>query len=56
MYKLSHDFLNKWEGYLRKQWSNFAADRSFDELSTYYPLEQMRRAIKKNIGAQNGRK
>lgn len=51
-YPLRHEFLNKWEAYLRKQWGDFYKDQSMDGLSSYYPLEKMRTLIRSNIESQ----
>lgn len=44
-YKLAVGFYEKWERYLRKQWNDFYPGRPFDELKTYYPIDEMREKI-----------
>lgn len=41
-YEISSGFYGRLERYLRKQWSDFYPSRPFEELSTYYPIEQVR--------------
>lgn len=49
-YPLRHDFVNKWEAYLRKQWNDFNKDRPFEEIFSYYPFEKMRALLRRNLG------
>jgi hypothetical protein len=39
--QLNHDFYEKWEKYLRKQWNDFYPNGLFDELKSYYPADDM---------------
>jgi hypothetical protein len=48
-YCLHSEFLPKWEGYLRKQWSEFTGNQSFEDFSSYYPFDKVYQAIKSNI-------
>jgi hypothetical protein len=52
-YNLTQDFPFKWESYIKKQWGEFTNDQSLEKLSAYYPIESVRHAIEKNIGASN---
>ncbi len=45
-YKLSENFQEKWEKYLRHQWKSFFPERSFDELGSYYPIDSAREQIR----------
>lgn len=49
-YRLHAGFLRPWEGYLRKQWSEFTGDQPFEGISEYYPFDKIYQAIKANIG------
>jgi glycosyltransferase involved in cell wall biosynthesis len=44
-YKLTPEFLTKWEEYLRQQWNEFFPNRSFDEINVYYPFDEMKTMI-----------
>jgi len=47
-YKLDAEFQEKWEKYLRQQWNDFYPNRPFDELKSYYPVDEMRERILNN--------
>jgi ubiquinone/menaquinone biosynthesis C-methylase UbiE len=44
-YRLSSDFHEKWEKYLRKLWNDFYPERPFDELKGYYPVDDMKKKV-----------
>jgi glycosyltransferase involved in cell wall biosynthesis len=48
-YKLTPEFLRKWEEYLRQQWNDFYPNRSFDEIKGYYPFDEMKQRIVDSI-------
>jgi glycosyltransferase involved in cell wall biosynthesis len=52
-YKLAPEFLEKWEKYLRQQWDEFFPNRSFDELKSYYPFDEMKNLILTARGQSN---
>jgi lipopolysaccharide biosynthesis protein/glycosyltransferase involved in cell wall biosynthesis len=52
-YRLHAGFAQKWETYLRDQWSDFTGGESFDKISKYYPFEAMKNVILQSDGAQH---
>ena len=48
-YALSASFYEKWDQYLRNQWTQFFNDRPFDELRLYYPIDDNRNRIRQQI-------
>jgi glycosyltransferase involved in cell wall biosynthesis len=48
-YKLDSNFYKKWDTYMRKQWNDFCPNRPFDELKTYYPVDEMKERIFLNV-------
>ncbi|OGW46079.1 MAG: hypothetical protein A2Y66_00505 [Nitrospirae bacterium RBG_13_41_22] len=48
-YRLDDHFCHKWESYLRKQWNDFYPGRPFKELQAYYPFDEMRKRILRQV-------
>jgi glycosyltransferase involved in cell wall biosynthesis len=48
-YKLDNNFYSKWDTYMQKQWNDFCPNRPFDELKTYYPVDNMKEKIFSNL-------
>jgi glycosyltransferase involved in cell wall biosynthesis len=44
-YPLSGVFAQKWEAYLRSQWSDFTNGRAFEYISAYFPFDDLKRMI-----------
>jgi len=51
-YELDGNFCRKWESYLRSQWNDFCPGRPFEEISDYYPFDEMKGAILRNCGGR----
>ena len=48
-YALSPSFYEKWDQYLRNQWTQFFNDRPFDELRLYYPIDDNRNRMRQQV-------
>jgi len=48
-FDLTPDFPQKWEGYLRKQWDDFTNGKDFEEISSYFPFDEVKQSIRSNL-------